>query len=312
MSIKYINISSAVASATTISQRASRRKSLICQQFSLLNCSLVKLFQWRASMAPAWDAIVIGSGIGGLSAAGFLAKVARDEGPGAGEALGARRPDARLPPRRRVLGRRAALPRRAAAGVVHAQPVRFPLGRGARMEPDAGRIRALRLSRLRIRCPLRPAPLRGAADRALSRRGRRDPPLFPRSPRGRALAHSRHPAADGAGAARFPSSRKPGVSAPPRPPRRPATYLERHFRSRELKALLATQWGDYGLPPKQSAFALHALVVGSYLNGGWFPDGGAGRIARTIEAGNRGGRRRDPRLPGGDRDPHRERPRRRA
>lgn len=62
-------------------------------------------------------------------------------------------------------------------------------------------------------------------------------------------------------------------------------YLERHFRSRELKALLATQWGDYGLPPKQSAFALHALVVGSYLNGGWFPEGGAGRIARTIETG---------------------------
>jgi phytoene dehydrogenase-like protein/NAD(P)H-flavin reductase len=62
-------------------------------------------------------------------------------------------------------------------------------------------------------------------------------------------------------------------------------YLQRHFRSRELKALLATQWGDYGLPPKQSAFALHALVVGSYLNGGWFPEGGAGRIARTIEPG---------------------------
>ena len=62
-------------------------------------------------------------------------------------------------------------------------------------------------------------------------------------------------------------------------------YLERHFRSPELKALLATQWGDYGLPPKQSAFALHALVVGSYLNGGWFSQGGAGRIARTIEPG---------------------------
>ena len=39
------------------------------------------------------------------------------------------------------------------------------------------------------------------------------------------------------------------------------------------------------MPPKQSAFALHALVVGSYLNGGWFPEGGAGRIARTIEPG---------------------------
>ncbi len=62
-------------------------------------------------------------------------------------------------------------------------------------------------------------------------------------------------------------------------------YLARHFRSPELKALLATQWGDYGLPPKQSAFALHALVTGSYLNGAWFPAGGAGRIARTIEPG---------------------------
>ncbi len=62
-------------------------------------------------------------------------------------------------------------------------------------------------------------------------------------------------------------------------------YLARCFRAPELKALLATQWGDYGLPPKQSAFALHALVTGSYLNGAWFPAGGAGRIARTIEPG---------------------------
>ena len=62
-------------------------------------------------------------------------------------------------------------------------------------------------------------------------------------------------------------------------------YLTRHFRSPELKALLATQWGDYGLPPSQSAFALHALVVNSYLNGAWFPQGGAGRIARAIEPG---------------------------
>ena len=29
----------------------------------------------EGEMVPAWDAIVIGSGIGGLSAAGFLAKV---------------------------------------------------------------------------------------------------------------------------------------------------------------------------------------------------------------------------------------------
>ncbi|MFZ1964277.1 MAG: FAD-dependent oxidoreductase [Roseiarcus sp.] len=62
-------------------------------------------------------------------------------------------------------------------------------------------------------------------------------------------------------------------------------YLRRHFRSPELKALLASQWGDYGLPPSQSAFALHALVVESYLKGAWFPQGGAGRIARAFETG---------------------------
>jgi phytoene dehydrogenase-like protein/NAD(P)H-flavin reductase len=62
-------------------------------------------------------------------------------------------------------------------------------------------------------------------------------------------------------------------------------YLRRNFKSPQLKALLATQWGDYGLPPGESAFAMHALVVSSYFNGGWFPQGGAGRIARTFEPG---------------------------
>ena len=49
--------------------------------------------------------------------------------------------------------------------------------------------------------------------------------------------------------------------------------------------MLASQWGDYGLPPSESAFALHALVIGELLKGGWFPEGGAGRIARTFETG---------------------------
>ncbi|RVT48118.1 FAD-binding protein [Rubrivivax albus] len=62
-------------------------------------------------------------------------------------------------------------------------------------------------------------------------------------------------------------------------------YLEAHFRSPQLRALLATQWGDYGLPPSQSAFAIHALIVAHYLDGAWFPEGGAGRIARTFEPG---------------------------
>ena len=62
-------------------------------------------------------------------------------------------------------------------------------------------------------------------------------------------------------------------------------YLDKHFRSPLLRALLASQWGDYGLPPSRSAFAIHAQIVVHYLHGAWFPVGGSGRIARTFERG---------------------------
>lgn len=62
-------------------------------------------------------------------------------------------------------------------------------------------------------------------------------------------------------------------------------YMERHFRSPHLRALLASPWGDYGLPPSRSAFAMHAIIVTHYLAGAWYPAGGSGRIARTIEPG---------------------------
>jgi all-trans-retinol 13,14-reductase len=62
-------------------------------------------------------------------------------------------------------------------------------------------------------------------------------------------------------------------------------YLDKHFRSPLLRALLASQWGDYGLPPSRSAFAIHAQIVSHYLHGAWFPQGGSSRIARTFERG---------------------------
>jgi all-trans-retinol 13,14-reductase len=49
-----------------------------------------------------------------------------------------------------------------------------------------------------------------------------------------------------------------------------------------LQAVLTTQYGDYGLPPKQSSFAIHAMVVNHYFQGGFYPVGGAGRIAESI------------------------------
>jgi phytoene dehydrogenase-like protein len=59
-------------------------------------------------------------------------------------------------------------------------------------------------------------------------------------------------------------------------------YLDAHVRDPRLKALLASQWGDYGLPPAQSAFVMHALVIQSYLHGAWYPVGGAGRLAEEV------------------------------
>lgn len=63
------------------------------------------------------------------------------------------------------------------------------------------------------------------------------------------------------------------------------SYLDSHIGSPALRCLLATQWGDYGLPPSRSAFGVHAQIVRHYLGGAWFPDGGSGRIARGIEQG---------------------------
>ena len=50
----------------------------------------------------------------------------------------------------------------------------------------------------------------------------------------------------------------------------------------ELIAVLTGQWGDLGLPPKRSSFVVQALVARHYLHGGFYPIGGASRIADTI------------------------------
>lgn len=52
--------------------------------------------------------------------------------------------------------------------------------------------------------------------------------------------------------------------------------------SRGLKAVLTAQWGDYGLPPAESSFAVHATVAEHYLEGASFPVGGAPSIAASF------------------------------
>jgi len=58
--------------------------------------------------------------------------------------------------------------------------------------------------------------------------------------------------------------------------------LHRFTQNQELIAVLTAQWGDYGLPPAQSSFGMHAIVASHYFNGASYPVGGAGRIAEMI------------------------------
>ena len=62
-------------------------------------------------------------------------------------------------------------------------------------------------------------------------------------------------------------------------------YLDRNVRSPQLKAILAAAWGDYGVVPSKSAFAVHGMIVAHSARGTWFPDGGSAMIARTLEQG---------------------------
>ena len=59
-------------------------------------------------------------------------------------------------------------------------------------------------------------------------------------------------------------------------------YLEMRFRDPRLRAVVASQWGDYGLPPGESAFVTHAMIASHYLKGAWYPSGGSSEIAKAI------------------------------
>ncbi len=51
----------------------------------------------------------------------------------------------------------------------------------------------------------------------------------------------------------------------------------------ELAAVFAAQWGDHGGRPSKASFAIHALISGSYLDcGAWYPVGGASSVAEHI------------------------------
>jgi all-trans-retinol 13,14-reductase len=49
-----------------------------------------------------------------------------------------------------------------------------------------------------------------------------------------------------------------------------------------LRAVLAAQRGDYGPDPRESSFGIHATVMRHYMNGAYFPIGGADAFAESL------------------------------
>ncbi len=58
--------------------------------------------------------------------------------------------------------------------------------------------------------------------------------------------------------------------------------LESFTSNRDLIGVLTAQWGDYGLPPARSSFAIHATIAEHYFAGGSYPSGGASTIAAAM------------------------------
>jgi len=61
-----------------------------------------------------------------------------------------------------------------------------------------------------------------------------------------------------------------------------AEVLSRYISDPELSGVLTAQWGDYGLPPSRSSFAIHAIIAQHYFDGASYPVGGASKIAASI------------------------------
>ena len=55
-----------------------------------------------------------------------------------------------------------------------------------------------------------------------------------------------------------------------------------HVKDPLLKAFLNIQCGDHGLPPSRAAFPVHSAVMGHYLNGGYYPHGGGGGLVKGM------------------------------
>jgi all-trans-retinol 13,14-reductase len=65
---------------------------------------------------------------------------------------------------------------------------------------------------------------------------------------------------------------------------RRTTYevLSGFTKNEKMISVLCAQCGNYGLPPKKSSFAIHAMVTDHFLDGGNYPVGGASNISKSV------------------------------
>jgi all-trans-retinol 13,14-reductase len=63
-----------------------------------------------------------------------------------------------------------------------------------------------------------------------------------------------------------------------------STYnqLRKLTSNQKLISVLCAQCGNYGLSPRQSSFAAHAIVINHFFEGGYYPVGGAAEIYRNM------------------------------
>ncbi len=63
-----------------------------------------------------------------------------------------------------------------------------------------------------------------------------------------------------------------------------ADFMAAHVSDRQLQAVFSVLWGYLGLPPSQLSAGLYAMAWTSYhVNGGYYPIGGSQAISRAIE-----------------------------
>lgn len=60
------------------------------------------------------------------------------------------------------------------------------------------------------------------------------------------------------------------------------SYLNSRFKSVRLRSLIGSHWTDYGLPPSASAFLKHAILVNNHKEGVYYPEFGSGQLIESI------------------------------